>query len=155
MLCNPKYNIKSLLLKQIKVCNINKHYTTTPKINKDTVTIGENVYRRDNYTNITPNILSFLGRNIHLKKNHPLSIIRQKIVNYFYGVYVSPRGNPLFSVYDNLSPVVTIKQNFDNLLIPESHPSRSKNDCYYINKENLLRAHTTAHQVFIQIMSPP
>lgn len=104
-------------------------------------------YERDSWTNITPKILSHLDRNLHLKQNHPLSIIRKKIVNYFYGAYLNPRGNPLFSVYDNLSPVVSIEQNFDNLLIPKDHPSRAKSDCYYINKDYLLRAHTTAHQV--------
>lgn len=55
-------------------------------------------------------------------------------------------GNPIFSVYDRLSPVVTVGQNFDSLLIPETHVSRSKSDCYYVNKKHLLRAHTTAHQ---------
>jgi phenylalanyl-tRNA synthetase alpha chain len=39
-----------------------------------------------------------------------------------------------------------VKQNFDNLLIPPGHESRKKSDCYYINRDYLLRAHTTAHQ---------
>lgn len=30
--------------------------------------------------------------------------------------------------------------------MPKNHPSRSKTDCYYVNKDNLLRAHTSAHQ---------
>jgi phenylalanyl-tRNA synthetase alpha chain len=30
--------------------------------------------------------------------------------------------------------------------VPKDHPSRKKSDCYYINKELLLRAHTSAHQ---------
>uniref|UniRef100_A0A1A9ZP30 Phenylalanyl-tRNA synthetase domain-containing protein n=1 Tax=Glossina pallidipes TaxID=7398 RepID=A0A1A9ZP30_GLOPL len=57
------------------------------------------------------------------------------------------RRNPLFSVYDELNPIVTIQQNFDNLLIPVDHVSRSKTDCYYVNQRYLLRAHTTSHQV--------
>lgn len=116
-------------------------------ISEKTIDLYRQQYERDDWTNITPKILSHLDRNLHLKQNHPLSIIRKRIVKYFYGAYLNPRGNPLFSVYDNISPVVSIEQNFDNLLIAKDHPSRAKSDCYYINKDNLLRAHTTAHQV--------
>lgn len=104
-------------------------------------------YAVDNWTNVTPKILSYMGLRKHLQPNHPLSIIRQRIVNYFYKSYTTSRGNPLFSVYDKLNPVVTVQQNFDNLLIPLDHVSRNRSDCYYINKKHLLRAHTTAHQV--------
>ncbi|KAK6299962.1 hypothetical protein J4Q44_G00299950 [Coregonus suidteri] len=55
-------------------------------------------------------------------------------------------GNPLFSVQDNLSPVVTTKQNFDSLLIWADHPSRKQGDNYYLNRGTMLRAHTSAHQ---------
>lgn len=41
---------------------------------------------------------------------------------------------------------MTLEENFDSLLVPKDHVSRSKNDCYYINRDYLLRAHTTAHQ---------
>lgn len=84
---------------------------------------------------------------MHVEKNHPLSLIRQRIVNFFYNEYSSSKGTPLFSVFDRISPIVTVKQNFDSLLIPENHPSRAKSDCYYINREYMLRAHCTAHQV--------
>ncbi|XP_030388351.1 probable phenylalanine--tRNA ligase, mitochondrial [Scaptodrosophila lebanonensis] len=109
--------------------------------------INRCTYATDNWTNVTPKILSYLGANKHLQNDHPLSIMRQRIVNYFYGAYRNQRGNPLFSVYDKLNPVVTVQQNFDNLLIPRDHVSRQKSDCYYINQQHLLRAHTTAHQV--------
>ena len=52
----------------------------------------------------------------------------------------------MFTMVDNLSPVVTVEQNFDSLLVPKDHVSRTKNDNYYINAEHLLRAHTSAHQ---------
>ncbi|XP_037716831.1 probable phenylalanine--tRNA ligase, mitochondrial [Drosophila subpulchrella] len=109
--------------------------------------VNGSTYATDGWTNVTPKILSYLGANKHLQTDHPLSIIRQRIVNYFYGAYRNQRGNPLFSVYDKLNPVVTVQQNFDNLLIPADHVSRQKSDCYYINQHQLLRAHTTAHQV--------
>ena len=111
------------------------------------IELNNSKYEYDEYSNLTPKILSYLGRNIHLQKNHPLSLVKQRITNFFYQEYANPKGTPLFSVYDNLNPIVTTKQNFDSLLIPENHPSRSKSDCYYINREHLLRAHCTAHQV--------
>lgn len=116
-------------------------------ISEKSIDLYSQRYERDSWTNITSKVVSHFDRNLHLQLNHPLSIIRKKIVNYFYSAYRSPRGNPLFSVYDNFSPVVSVEQNFDNLLIPKEHPSRAKSDCYYVNKNYLLRAHTTAHQV--------
>lgn len=119
-------------------------YSTAPK-SLATVRINNKEFESDDFTNITPKIISYLGRNLHLQKDNPLSIVRQRIVNYFYSSFTQ-RGNPAFSVYDNLPPIVTTKQNFDDLLIPMDHPSRAKSDCYYINKGMLLRAHMTAHQ---------
>ncbi|XP_069687700.1 probable phenylalanine--tRNA ligase, mitochondrial isoform X1 [Periplaneta americana] len=110
------------------------------------VLINGREFQRDKWTNVTPKILSHLGRNLHLQKCHPLSLLKQRIVNLFYKKFVGRTGNPIFSVYDNLDPVVTVAQNFDSLLIPQDHPSRLKSDCYYINHDYLLRAHTTAHQ---------
>ncbi|CAG9792867.1 unnamed protein product [Diatraea saccharalis] len=119
-------------------------YSTVPK-SISTIHINGKDFKSDDYSNITPKILTYLGRNLHLQKGNPLSMVRQRIVNYFYKSFTH-RGNPIFSIYDNLSPIVTVKQNFDDLLIPLHHPSRAKQDCYYINKDLLFRAHMTAHQ---------
>jgi len=45
-----------------------------------------------------------------------------------------------------LSPLVTVGQNYDSLLVPKDHPSRKKSDAYYACKDHMLRAHTSAHQ---------
>ncbi|XP_041971515.1 probable phenylalanine--tRNA ligase, mitochondrial [Aricia agestis] len=119
-------------------------YSTSPK-SVATVTLNEKNFIADEYTNLTPKIISYLNRNLHLQPNNPLCLVRQRIVKYFYSSFTHG-GNPTFSVYENLSPIVTTKQNFDDLLIPEDHPSRAKSDCYYINRNNLLRGHMTAHQ---------
>ena len=42
--------------------------------------------------------------------------------------------------------MVTLEQNFDNLLVPEDHVSRAPSESYYINSSYMLRAHTSAHQ---------
>ncbi|XP_055596537.1 probable phenylalanine--tRNA ligase, mitochondrial [Uranotaenia lowii] len=127
--------------------NVSRLLSSQANISEKTVDLYRQQYERDSWTNITPKILSHLDRNLHLQQNHPLSIIWKRITKYFYGAYLNPRGNPMFSVHERLSPVVSIEQNFDNLLISKDHPSRAKNDCYYINQNFLLRAHTTAHQV--------
>lgn len=113
----------------------------------ETISVNHKEYASDNWTTITPRIQSYMSRSIYMQKDHPLSILRQEIIAYFYKTFVNGRGNPLFSVFENLNPVVTIQQNFDDLLIPEDHVSRRKADSYYLNKDHMLRAHTTAHQV--------
>lgn len=122
-------------------------FSTKPSPQQNTIELNNKKYTIDDWTNVTPKITTYLNRGLYLQKDHPLSIVRQQIINYFYKVFVNSKGNPVFSVFDNLNPIVTVQQNFDNLLIPKDHPSRAKSDCYYVNREHLLRAHTTAHQV--------
>lgn len=87
-----------------------------------------------------------MGQNLHREHGNPLYLIRKRIENYFYKNFVNRRGNPIFSIYDNISPVVTLEQNFDSLLVPEAHVSRAPSESYYINSDYMLRAHTSAHQ---------
>jgi len=100
----------------------------------------------DQMTNVTPKILGHVGRNLHQKPHHPLSLIKQKIMNYMYSRYKQHRDLPTFSLHENLSPVVTVQQNFDSLLVPKTHVSRKRSDSYYLNSGHMLRAHTSAHQ---------
>lgn len=124
-----------------------KTLSTSAKPQKENCTVIQGKqYKCDDYTNVTDKILKTVGTNLHTRSQHPLSLVRQRIVNYFYKSFANNRGNPLFSVYDNLSPIVTVEQNFDSLLVPRDHPSRNKSDCYYLNRNQLLRAHTTCHQ---------
>lgn len=111
------------------------------------ITLLGQTYPVDKWTNITQSLLLKLGKNLHVTPYHPLSHIRQRIVDYFYKRFRNRTGNPIFSVHSNLSPIVSVAQNFDSLLVPKDHASRSKTDCYYVNKDTLLRAHMTAHQV--------
>ncbi|XP_075905263.1 phenylalanine--tRNA ligase, mitochondrial [Nelusetta ayraudi] len=101
---------------------------------------------RDDITNVTARILAKVGRNLHNQSQHPLWLIKERIKAHFYSSYMGRWGNPVFSVHDNLSPVVTVEQNFDSLLIPPDHPSRKRGDNYYLNRSTMLRAHTSAHQ---------
>ena len=70
-------------------------------------------YDVDEWTNITPNIINKLDRNLLHTKYHPLNHLANKIKHFFYTNYVSRTGTPFFSVYDNFKPIVTVEQNFD------------------------------------------
>ncbi|XP_060920982.1 phenylalanine--tRNA ligase, mitochondrial [Labrus mixtus] len=113
---------------------------------QDSLEVLGHSYPRDDFTNVTPKILEKVGRNLHNQSHHPLWLIKERIKAHIYSSYVGRWGNPLFSVHDNLSPVVTLEQNFDSLLIPPDHPSRKRGDNYYLNRKTMLRAHTSAHQ---------
>lgn len=117
-----------------------------PLIGQDSVQVLGRSYLRDDLTNVTQKILDKVGLNLHNQQHHPLWLIKERIKAHFYSSYLSRWGNPLFSVHDNLSPVVSVEQNFDSLLIPPDHPSRKRGDNYYINRKTMLRAHTSAHQ---------
>lgn len=92
------------------------------------------------YTNIPKSVLDKLDRNLYLIPSHPLEIIKKKIFNYF------ETKNIKWNIFEDLDKIVSVQDNFDNLLIPQTHVSRSKSDTYYLNENQVLRTHTTAHQ---------
>ena len=114
--------------------------------NKDAVVILDRTFTRDEMTNVTPAIVSRVGRNLHHVPHHPVNIMKQRIVAHFHRTYINRSGNASFAHFDDVSPVVTTAQNFDSLLVPPLHVARSKNDNYYVNATTMLRAHTSAHQ---------
>ncbi|KAJ8337130.1 hypothetical protein SKAU_G00383500 [Synaphobranchus kaupii] len=60
------------------------------------------------------------------RAHHPLWLIKERVKAHFYRAYTGRRGNPVFSVFDNLSPAVTVEQNFDSLLIPPGPPQQEE-----------------------------
>lgn len=94
-----------------------------------------------NYSNIPKSIADKIGRNLHLLENHPVCIISKLISQYFNSL-----PNKQFKIHDGFSPIVAIESNFDRLLIPKTHPARSKSDTYYTDESHVLRTHTSAHQ---------
>lgn len=93
------------------------------------------------YSNMPKSIETKLPKKLHNQKNHPIEIMK----NYIYG-YFSKLDNYKFNMFDDLSPIVSVKSNFDDLLIPNDHVCRSKSDTYYVNENEVLRTHTSAHQ---------
>ncbi|PVI06819.1 phenylalanyl-tRNA synthetase mitochondrial precursor [Periconia macrospinosa] len=86
--------------------------------------------------NTPSTILSAIPRRLHIQPNHPLTITRQLIESRFPG----------YKTHNTLFPIVTTGQNFDSLGFPQDHVGRSRTDTYYINKDTVLRTHTSAHQ---------
>ena len=98
--------------------------------------LGQN-YKVDGTTNVTQSIISKLPLRLHNQSTHPLGILRSKIESHFHD----------FEHLSSLNPVVTTTQNFDSLGFPVDHPGRSVTDSYYVNKDYMLRTHTSAHEV--------
>jgi len=120
-----------------------------PLVKDGSVQVNGVNYAADEWTNLSPSVVSKLGANLHSKKDHPLFLIRKKIENFFLQNqkdYILHKDDSIHSVFDNLSPIVSTKQNFDSLLIPDEHVSRKNSESFYLNKSTMLRAHTSAHQ---------
>lgn len=95
-------------------------------------------YRKDEWHNVAATIASSISRRLHTQEDHPISITRTIIESKF--------PSPTYKYHNTFSPVVSTLQNFDSLGFPADHPGRNKSDTYYVNKETVLRTHTSAHQ---------
>ncbi|XAR59403.1 Phenylalanine--tRNA ligase [Bertholletia excelsa] len=101
----------------------------------------KDVVRDDPTNNVPDTIFSKIGLQLHRRDQHPLGILKNAIYNYFDINYPNT-----FDKFDDLCPIVSVKANFDDLLVPEDHVSRSYNDTYYVDSQTVLRCHTSAHQ---------
>lgn len=91
--------------------------------------------------NVPESIFEKIGTNLHQIPNHPICIIKAAIYDYF-----EKRNPGMFHKFDDLKPIVSTVANFDEVLVPSDHVSRSPNDTYYVDKSTVLRCHTSAHQ---------
>ncbi len=120
-------------------------------INKDTdsgVVISSSPYKLDSTSNISSSILKLLDRRLYTSPDHPISITRKLIQSVF--------SQPSYQHYIATNPVVTTAANFDVLGFAADHPGRSTTDTYYVNKDKVLRTHTSAHEpAAFQAMTVP
>ncbi|KAJ8078786.1 phenylalanyl-tRNA synthetase alpha subunit, mitochondrial [Marasmius tenuissimus] len=131
--------VRSLNLRWFCRANFARAYSVGPPSSKypPTIEILGQHHPTDEITNITPAIISKIPLRLHTQSGHPLSTLRSLIENHFHD----------FSHLPSSSPLVTPFKNFDELSFPEDHPGRSVTDSYYVNKELMLRTHTSAHEV--------
>ncbi|KAI9034320.1 Phenylalanyl-tRNA synthetase [Hyaloraphidium curvatum] len=114
---------------------------SSPTFAKPPTEVDGVTYPADELTNVTKPILSKIHRGLHRRKNHPIFILRNIIEQHFV------RSAPgTYAMFDSLHPIVTPKQNFDDLLFADDHVGRLPTDTYFLNKDYLLRTHTSAHQ---------
>ena len=73
------------------------------------------------------------------KDPHAIKLIYEKISDYMHKVHESSDVR----VYRK-DPIVTVKDNYDNLLIASDNISRSSTYTHYVDKDHILRTHTTA-----------
>lgn len=92
--------------------------------------------------NVSEHIFGKLGKGLHRQPGHPLCILKEAIAGHF----ADRHGPGVFEMRDQLAPIVSVKANFDEILIPADHVSRSPNDTFYVDEERCLRCHTSAHQ---------
>ncbi len=74
------------------------------------------------------------GLNLNYANNHPITIIKNEIKKIF--------SNLGYRVVSG-TEVDSVKYNFELLDIPNLHPARNENDCFYITKTQMLRTHST------------
>ncbi|CAM9442286.1 unnamed protein product, partial [Scytosiphon promiscuus] len=103
------------------------------------------VVNDDPCNNVSPSVAAKIGKDLHRRPSHPLGIIKERIELYFQND-ARVLGQRPYRMFDNLHPVVTVEQNFDELLIPPDHVSRQPSDTYYVDARRVLRCHTSAHQ---------
>ncbi|KAJ7905498.1 hypothetical protein B0H14DRAFT_3078946 [Mycena olivaceomarginata] len=94
-------------------------------------------YPTDSITNLTPAILAKVPLRLHTCPSHPLNTLRGLIESHYSD----------FTHLSSLSPLVSPYKNFDELSFPQDHPGRAVTDSYYVNKDLMLRTHTSAHEV--------
>ncbi|WZZ66552.1 hypothetical protein YC2023_077922 [Brassica napus] len=125
------------------------------------VTIGRN--DDDPTNNVPDYIVSKLGMQLHRRDKHPIGIIKRMLstttsspitlkkteeersssslsllgkhaLKLCFVMFCHMSAETLvFETFEDLSPIVTTKQNFDDVQVPADHVNRSLNDTYYVD----------------------
>ena len=82
--------------------------------------------------------LTLPGPQRDLGGQHPVSMVMDEIVDILARIGYSVRTGPL---------IEKDYYNFQALNIPEDHPARDEQDTFYINKDYVLRTHTSPIQI--------
>lgn len=103
-----------------------------------TLNIRGRKYQSDEWTNIPDKVIQLIERPspLYKTKGNPIFLISQSVREHFNQ----------FHCFEFSNPVVELWQNFDSILVPKDHISRSRADTFYVDSRNVLRSHTSAHQ---------
>eukprot|EP00271_Cylindrocystis_brebissonii_P000811 TRINITY_DN109_c0_g1_i1.p1 TRINITY_DN109_c0_g1~~TRINITY_DN109_c0_g1_i1.p1 ORF type:complete len:509 (+),score=86.64 TRINITY_DN109_c0_g1_i1:262-1788(+) len=138
---NPRRSASSAVPERQRAPKGPQAAATAVEVGGTTITRDEVVKEADPTNNVSDAIFSKIGMQLHRRDDHPLGILRNAIYEYFDNNF-----GDKYEKFDDLFPIVSTKANFDDILIPADHVSRGYNDTYYVNKETVLRCHTSAHQ---------
>lgn len=83
---------------------------------------------------------------IYIGHRHPLNNTMEELENFFISMG--------FSVIDG-PEIETVENNFNKLNSPMDHPSREMSDTFYIDKDLLLRTHTSPVQIRTMMTTKP
>lgn len=98
--------------------------------------ILDKTYVTDEWTNVPNKVIDLIGRQLYLQPGNPIYLITESLKQHFND----------FACYHFNDPVVDLWQNFESIFVPEGHISRSRTDTFYVDKDHVLRSHTSAHQ---------
>lgn len=112
------FHFKALsLTNRFCLSSLSTQFFSTQSTKETKLKLFDQEYLVDDWTNINKSIQDKLNRNLLHTKYHPLHHLANKIKYFFYKNYTNRNGTPLFSVYDNFKPVVSVEQNFDRLVL--------------------------------------
>ncbi len=140
-----KGQIKSLMAEMKNVPAENKK--EMGQVLNDLKLLAESKYEELKKSNVTAEQLietdidlTLPGEALPLGSRHPISIVRNKIVNIFQRIGFAVAEGP--EIEDDW-------HNFTALNLPENHPARDMQDTFYIsqNPDWMLRTHTSSVQV--------
>ncbi|EEB07527.1 phenylalanyl-tRNA synthetase [Schizosaccharomyces japonicus yFS275] len=109
------------------------------KLDLHSVNVSGKNWVKDDWFNIPQSVLDKVNRKLYAINGHPIATIRTLLEGAL------KRKDTLLADVSE-SPVVSVRNNFDQLGFPKNHPGRSRSDTFYINKQYCLRTHTSAHQ---------
>jgi len=115
----------------------------TKSINKVNVLKEAAEQSKESKTNID---MSRPAENLAFGSRHPISIIRNEIVEIFSKIGFGVSDGP--EIEDDW-------HNFSALNFPEEHPARDMQDTFFINDSVALRTHTSSVQVRVMEESKP
>jgi len=86
------------------------------------------------------------GKKQNLGGLHPLTIVRNEMINVFSGMGFEVFEGPEIEDDDH---------NFTRLNVPKDHPSRDMQDTFYLENDLLLRTQTSGGQIRVMDMKKP
>ena len=93
-------------------------------------------YQSDEWTNVPDAVIRLTTRGLYREPGNPIYLVAESLRQHYHQ----------HKCYDFDNPVVSLWGNFDSILVPPGHVSRSRKDTFYVDRDHVLRSHTSAHQ---------